>query len=89
MELREPRSDRLRRFLSVGVALLVGMAVAALYLRISDRRDAPSCARGYAEAQTAADTALVDAQPTGAGVRRSDAAYNATCGELRLRGRLR
>ena len=88
MELRQ--SDRVRRFLSVGFALLVGMAMAALYLRISDTRGAPSCVRGYAEAQTAADTALVDVQPTGAAaVGRLDAAYNATCGQLRLRGPLR
>jgi hypothetical protein len=89
VELREPRLDRLLRLLSVGVALLVGMALATLYLRIAGKRGAPSCARGYVEAQTAVDTALVDEQATGAAVDRLDAARNATCGELRLRGELR
>ena len=87
MELREPWSDRLGRTLSIMVALIVGMVVATLYLRIADKRGAPSCARMYAEAQTAADTALVDAHATGAAKGRLDAARNATCGELRRSAR--
>ena len=87
MKLREHRSDRLHRMISVGMGFIVGMVVAALYLRITDRRGVPSCARGYVEAQSAADTALVDAQPTGVAITRLEA-RNATCGELRLHGEL-
>lgn len=89
MELWEPRSDRLPRMLSAGMAFVVGMVVAALYLRIADTRGVPSCARGYVEAQSAADTALVDAQATGAATSRLNVPRHATCEELRLRGELR
>ena len=85
MELRERRSDRLRRTFTGGIAFIIGMVVALLCMRIADRRGAPSCARGYVEAQSAADTALVDAQPTGAAISRVEAARSATCGDLRLR----
>jgi hypothetical protein len=70
------------------IAFVVGMVVASLYLRIAERRGLPSCASGYVEAQSAADTALVDRQLTGADIVRLDAARTATCGELRLRGKL-
>jgi hypothetical protein len=89
MDLREPRTDRLRRFLAIGLGLIVAIGLAALYLRLTERRGAPNCAAAYAAARTAADTALVDAQGTGAASGRLDAAYNVSCGELRLRGQLR
>jgi hypothetical protein len=89
MELREPRSDRWRRLLAVVIGVIVAIAAASFLLRIAERRGAPSCAEAYAAARTAADTALVDAQGTGAATGRLDAAYNASCGELRLRGQLR
>ena len=89
MELREPRVERLRRYLGIGLALAVAVAVGFLYLYLSERRGAPSCVQAYAEARTAANSALVDAQPSGAAKGRLDAAYNVSCGELRLRGQLR
>lgn len=79
---------RAHRVLSGGLAFVVGILVATFYLRIADRRGVPSCTRGYVEAQSAADTALVDAQPTGATTTRLDGMRNTTCGELRLRGEL-
>jgi hypothetical protein len=87
--LREPWSNRLGRMLSLGMALTIGMVIALFYLRIAEERGPPSCARGYVEAQSAADTAIVDAQPTRAAGRRLDAAGGATCGELRLAGEVR
>jgi hypothetical protein len=89
MELREPKSERVRRFLGLGIALVVSVAVGFLYLYLSERRGIPSCVEAYAAARSAAESALVDAQPSGAAMGRLDAAYNASCGELRLRGRLR
>jgi len=89
MELRGPWSNRLSRMLSLGMALTMGVVIALLYLRIAERRSPPSCARGYVEAQSAADTAIVDEQPAGAASSRLDAAGGATCGELRLRGEVR
>lgn len=88
MELREPWSDRLRRLLAVVIGVIVAIGVASLLLRIAERSGAPSCAEAYAAARTAPDTALVDAQRTGAATGRLDAAYNASCGELRLRDQL-
>jgi hypothetical protein len=89
VELRESRSERARRLLGIGIALLVAVAVGFLYLRLSERRGAPGCVQAYAAARTAADSALVDAQSSGAATGRLDAASNVSCGELRLRGALR
>jgi hypothetical protein len=88
MELREPKAERFRRYLGVGLALAFAVAVGFLYLHLSERRGVPDCVKAYAAAGTAADTALVDAQPSGAAKGRIDAAYNVSCGELRLRGLL-
>ena len=70
------------------IAFVVGMVVALLYLRMAERHGLPSCANGYVEAQSAADTALVDRQLRGADIGCLDAERTATCGELRLRGEL-
>ena len=75
MELREPRIERLRRFLAVGIALAVAVAVGFLYLYLSERRGAPTCVQAYAAARTAAESALVDVQSTGVAKGRLDAAY--------------
>ena len=88
MELREPRADRLRRTLTVVLAIIAAVAGAALYSRLSDKRSAPDCAQAYAAARTAADTALVDVQRASTGGGRFDAAYDVSCGELRHRGGL-
>ena len=88
MELREPRFDRLRRFLIAAVALVAAAAAVAVYLRMSERRAAPYCTRAYAAARSAADTALVDLRRATEAGGRLDAAYNVSCGELRQRGRL-
>ena len=72
MELREPKSDRVRRLAVVGVAVLVAVALGFVYLRISEWRRAPSCAAAYATASTANDTALVDAQRSGATMGRGE-----------------
>jgi hypothetical protein len=88
MELREPRGERLRRYIAGGLVLAFAIAVGLLYLYLSERRGAPGCVKAYATARTAADTALVDGQPSGAAKGRVDAAYNVSCGELRLRGLL-
>jgi hypothetical protein len=89
LELREPRSDRLRRYLGIGFALILAAVAAVLYMRMSERRGAPSCAQAYAVARTAADTALVDAQAADPEPGRLEAAYAVSCGELRRRGQLR
>jgi hypothetical protein len=89
MELRERRGERLRRNLGLGLALALAVAVGFLYLYLSERRGAPSCVQAYAAAMSTGDSALVDAQPSGAAKGRLDAAYNVSCGELRLRGLLR
>ena len=89
MELREPHAERTKRVLSIGLALVVAVFLGFIYLRISEWRGAPSCRTAYAMSRTASDTALVDAQRSGATMGRVDAAYNVSCGELRLRGKLR
>jgi hypothetical protein len=89
MELREPKVERVRRYLGLSLALAVAVAVGFLYLYLSERRGAPACVRAYAAARTASDSALVDAHSSGAAKGRLDAAYNVSCGELRLRGQLR
>lgn len=89
MELREPRSDRVRRVLGIGVALLLAVLGGLVYLRMSEARGAPSCAQAYAGAKTSADSTLVDAQKADPEPGRIEAAYSVTCGELRRRGRLR
>jgi len=89
LELREPRFDRLRRYLGVGLALILAAAAAVLYMRMSERRGAPNCAQAYATARSAADTILVDAQAADPEPGRLEAAYNVSCGELRRRGQLR
>jgi len=89
MELRDPLSDRLRRWVLVAAALVLGVAMAALYMRMSERRGAAGCIQAYAAARTAADTALADVQRPDAAAGRLEAAYGLSCGELRLRGRLR
>jgi hypothetical protein len=68
------------------LAFVVGMVVALLYMRMAERRGLASCASGYVEAQSAADTALVDRQLRGVDISRLDPTRIATCGELRLRG---
>jgi hypothetical protein len=88
VELREPQTDRMQRVLAVAVTLIVAIAVMALYLRMSERRGAPACVEAYAAARTAAETAFVDVQRSGAAAARLDAAYNVSCGELRQRGKL-
>jgi len=89
LELREPRSDRIHRYLSVALALIVAVVAAVLYMRMSERRGAPNCSQAYAAARTAADTALVDAQAADPEPGRLEAAYGVSCGELRRRGQLR
>jgi hypothetical protein len=89
MELREPKVERVRRYLGLSLALAVAVAVGFLYLYLSERRGAPACVQAYADARTASDSALVDAQASGAAKGRLDAAYDVSCGELRLRGQLR
>ena len=89
MELREPVSDRWRRWSIVAIALAVGIVTAWVYLRMSERRGAAGCIQAYAAARTAADSALVDVQAPDAASGRLDAAYGVSCGELRLRDRLR
>jgi hypothetical protein len=88
LELREARSDRIRRYLSVGFALILAAAAAVLYMRMSERRGAPNCAQAYARARSAADTASVDAQAADPEPGRLEAAYGVSCGELRRRGQL-
>jgi hypothetical protein len=88
MELREPRSERVRRVLGVGIALLLAVVGAVIYLRMSEARGAPGCAQAYAGAKTSADTALVDAQKADPEPGRIEATYGVTCGELRRRGKL-
>jgi hypothetical protein len=88
VELREPWSDRVRRVALAAIALIAVAVAATLYLRVSEARGAPTCARAYAEARTAADTALIDTQKADPEPGRVEAAYRVTCGELRQRGRL-
>jgi hypothetical protein len=88
LELREPRLDRLRRILVIGLAVMAAAGAAALYLRLADRRGVPSCAQAYAAARTAADTQGVDLQRADPEPGRIEAAYAVTCGELRQRGQL-
>jgi len=89
MELRDPLSDRLRRWAVVVLALVVGLATMWVYLRMSDRRGLDGCVEAYGAARDAADSALVDVQRSDAATGRLDAAYGVSCGELKLRGELR
>lgn len=89
MELRQPWTERPRRLLAIAVALVAAIALLALYLRMADVRGTELCKRAYAAARTTADSALVDVQAPGAATSRLDAAYNVSCGELRMRGHLR
>jgi hypothetical protein len=88
MELRVPLGDRLRRVAFVAAAIVLGVAMAALLLRIGEARGTSGCAQAYAAARTGADSAIVDVQASGAAKGRLDAANGVSCGELRLRGRL-
>jgi len=89
MELRDPLSDRLRRWAVVAGALVVGLITIWVYLRMSERRGAYGCVQAYAAARTAADSALVDVQRPDAAAGQLEGAYGLSCGELRQRGRLR
>jgi len=89
LELREARSDRMRRYLGIGFALILAAPAAVLYMRMSEARGGPSCAQAYAAAGTAADTAIVDAQAADPEPGRLEAAYAVSCGELRRRGQIR
>jgi hypothetical protein len=86
MELRDPLSDRLRRWGVVVLAIVVGLATIWVYLRMSERRGSEGCVEAYAAARSAADSALVDVQHSAAATGRLDAAYGVSCGELKLRG---
>lgn len=89
MELREPRSDRVRRVLGIGIALLLAVAGGLIYLRLSEARGAPNCTQAYAGAKTSAESTLVDALKADPEPGRIETAYSVTCGELRRRGQLR
>lgn len=89
MELREPRSDRFKRWSTVLAALILAIAVVALYLTMSRVRGVTGCVQDYAAPRTAAETALVDIQRPDAGSGRLESAYAVSCGELRRRGQLR
>lgn len=88
MDLREPAGYRLRRYLLFGLGLVIAVVLTRLYLYLSERRGISGCMEAYEAAMTEADSALVDAQPSSAAKGRLDAAYNLSCGELRLRGML-
>jgi hypothetical protein len=89
MELRESLNDRLRPWIVVAGALAVGLVTLWVYLRMSERRGVAGCVQAYANARNPPDSALVDVQASDAATGRLDAAYGVSCGELRLRGRLR
>jgi hypothetical protein len=89
VELRRSWTERPWRFVAIAAAIVAAIALWALYLRMADVRGASVCRQAYAAARTAADSALVDAQGTGAAMSRLDASYNVSCGELRMRGELR
>lgn len=88
IDLRERAGHRLRRYLLVGLGIGIAVAITRLYLHLSERRGVSVCKEAYAAAGTAADSALVDVQASGAFKGRLDAAYNVSCGDLRLRGLL-
>jgi hypothetical protein len=70
----------------LALALLLALALIATFLLIPsrDRMDWAACAPLYEAAQTAADTARVDAQPASRQRGRDQEPAPPTCGELRV-----
>jgi collagenase-like PrtC family protease len=82
---------RVRLVISGLLALaLVGVVVLKVVARVKDSEDAAACHSLYAQARTAADTALVDRSvPPRARGRDELGAPLALCGVLRRAGRVR